>query len=339
MKSKTKLAIAGCAALLTLSSVIILSNQDKKTQGKLTDSFNEVNLKNAKQGRSKIPSSAQEIKTVYEAIKNNQIEVFEKYLKAGGVLSEVVMVENKEMSLAEVIVKHERLEFIRRAAVIVPDQLEPFEVADIREDTDAKSYLASSLPSVALQASANNLAPIIGAALKMGNKNFNKEILKLSKNDPQVLESAELAASEILPEIVQTCDQDQIRFLGDLGANPLTNNGEGKNGLASAGKSKCLKAISYWKKEQNVDFDKPNEEGISGFDVLSKFKDPELQSFTDNLQDEVVREVASLKAKTNRVSFYKKRSTPSIIDPEALVEPELRPDEATETAEFSEFSD
>lgn len=341
MKSRKKLVIAGCAVAFTLSSVVIISTRNNDSSGKLvkTEKNQTSSSKNIKGVKSKPTVSAEQVKLVYEAIKNNQIEVFEKYLKAGGTLTETVQVDNKEMTLAEVIVKHERLEFIHKAATTIPDHTYEHEVADIREDTQAKSHLSTELAAVALQASASNLAPIINAVAKMGNPKFKKDVLSLSKNNPEVLETAEVAASEILPEIVSTCDQDQIRFLGDLGANPMAKNDGGENALDSAGKSKCLKAITYWKKEQHVDFDKPNEDGVSGFDVLSKFKDPELQSFTDNLQDEAVREVASLKTKSNRVSFYKKRSAPSIIDPEALVEPELRPDEATETAEFSEFSD
>src|SRR5690606_27735831 len=185
----------------------------------------------------------------------------------------------------------------------------------------------------------NQLVPLIGAISKSSKPHLKSEMLNLSKDNPEVLSAIETAASEVLPEAVETCDQDQIRFLGDLGANPMDKNQKGSNALGAAGKTKCFNAISYWKKEQKIDFDEKNEEGISGFDVLSKFKDPELQSFTDTLQEEGVREIASLKPKVKRVSFYRKRVPSAIVDPEALVEPELRPDEATETAEFSEFSD
>lgn len=338
MKSRKKLVLAGCAVTLTLTAVVVISTNKKESTSILTDSST---VSGESKSSSKKKFTREEVKTVYQAIKENKIAPFIAYVKEGGDLSAVVTVEGKEITLAQAIVKHERLEFVHQVATHTSNTLKTpeynHESADIK-DTEKKSQL-SAVATGALSASANQLVPVIAAISKMGKPAFKKELLGLTKSNPDVLSAAEVAASEVLPQAVETCDQDQIRFLGDLGADPMAKNNKGANGLDAAGKTKCFKAISYWKKEQNLDFLKKNDEGVSGFDVLAKFKDPELQSFTDNLQEEGVREIASLKPKVKRVSFYKKRVTSGIIDPEALVEPELRPDEATETAEFSEFSD
>lgn len=330
MKSKKKVVIAGCAVALTLSTAIVITFTAKEKEDKVAEISKEKSSK-SKSGKKKTTASAQEIRTVYEAIKDNNIAPFVSYLEEGGSLNEVVEVDGKSMTLAQVVVHHERLEFVQKAASITFDQT-PNHNHEISQNP--KSFLSENK-----NGSSSPLVPLLQVTAQFAKPGFKAKVLGLSKNDPDVMKTMKGAASEVLPEVVETCDQEQISFLGDLGANPMAKNNAGKNALNSAGKSKCLKAISYWKKDQKIDFDQKNGEGISGFDVLAKFKDPELQSFTDKLQNETVREISSLKSKVKRVSFYKKRIPSAIIDPEALVEPELRPDEATETAEFSEFSD
>src|SRR5690554_306987 len=330
MKSKKKVAIAGCAVALTLSTAIVITFSGKETEDKVAE-VHKDNSSKSKTGKKKATASSQEIRTVYEAIKENKIAPYIYYHEEGGSLNEVVEVDGRPMTLAEAVVHHERLEFIHKAASLTLDQASHH---NHEKSQDPKSLLSENKND-----SPSPLVPLLQVMAQTAKPEFKAKVLGLSKNNPEVMETMKGAASEILPEIVETCDQDQISFLGDLGANPMAKNNTGKNALNAAGQSKCLKAISYWKKDQKIDFDKKNEEGISGFDVLAKFKDPELQSFTDKLQNDTVREISSLKPKAKRVSFYKKRVPSAIIDPEALVEPELRPDEATETAEFSEFSD
>ncbi|MFA5583341.1 MAG: hypothetical protein WDA09_03925 [Bacteriovoracaceae bacterium] len=333
MKSRNKLILGGCAVLLTFSTAVLISTNQKKENKQASATTHN------KSPEIKIPASV-----VYEAIKENKLEPFEAYIKQGGSLTAEVDIEGKKVTLAQAIVEHERLEFIQKAVTLAPEVKSHVYTHDSKEIKNANGAL-SQLSEVGggigtlSAAAANQLVPLIGAIAKSSKPNLKSEMLNLSKDNPEVLSGIETAASEVLPQAVETCDQDQIRFLGDLGANPMAKNQKGGNALGAAGKTKCFNAISYWKKEQNIDFDEKNEEGISGFDVLSRFKDPELQSFTDTLQEEGVREIASLKPKVKRVSFYRKRVPSAIIDPEALVEPELRPDEATETAEFSEFSD
>lgn len=304
MKPNKKLIAAGCTMAITLCALVVVSTKNGKKD--------DVLVKNEK--TIKKTFSSKDIKVVYDAIKANDLVPFEEYINEGGSLNEIVEDNNEKITLAQAIVKHERVNFVHKVAEI---QLK-----------DQKSQLANVSVS-----EAQVLVPLVKAIVTSARPGFKKEVLNLSKKDPEVVKAVQGAATSILPTAVETCDQDQIRFLGDLGADPSKS-------IGAAGKTKCFKAISYWKKEQKFDFDKKNDDGVSGFDVLSKFKDPELQSFTDSLQkDDEVREIASLKPKEKRVSFYKKRVTSAIIDPEALVEPELRPDEATETAEFSEFSD
>lgn len=343
MKSKKKVAMAGCALAVTLSTTVIVMMSGKKVSDKVGTNYEAFQTMSGK--KKSTVSSPQQIKVVYEAIKENNIEIFESYLEEGGSLNEVIEVNGSQMTLAEAIVHHERLEFIQKAASINVAQAShtnhefhqtPKNLSgDGHKDHLSESESASLSPGD----SYSLLVPLLQVVARSAKPEFKKAVLGLLKTNPELVRPLKGAASEVLPEVVATCDQEQISFLGDLGADPLVKNNEGRNGIDAAGKTKCFKAISYWKKDQKIDFDKKNEEGISGFDVLAKFKDPELQSFTDKLQGETIREISSLKPKVKRVSFYKKRVPSAIIDPEALVEPELRPDEATETAEFSEFSD
>lgn len=320
MKASKKIQIiSGCVVALSIPAIILLNQgTSEKTSG----------IAKTEKGKKPLATegtTSPKVKVVFEAIKNNKVEVFEEYLSNGGKLDEVVYLENnQQVTVAEAIVQYERTDFIQKV------------VAHNKKVTKAEWQATVKEGNI----SQTSLGLLVGAVAKMGQPQVKKEFLDLVKEDAQVLAATKSVASEVLPEVVQTCDENEISFLGDLGADPLQKNTDGSSALVKASESKCFKAISYWKKDQNVDFDKKNEEGVTAFDVLAKFKDPELQSFTDTLQEDGVREIASLKAKpSNRVSFYKKRSAPSIIDPEALVEPELRPDEATETAEFSEFSD
>lgn len=346
MKSKKKLILIGCTAVVSLSTVVVVSfknNTPNEEAASLLSQSPSV-LEKSKSGKKVKTFTSQDIKIVYEAIKENKIAPFEEYIKEGGSLNEVIHEGKTKITLAQAIVKHERLDFIKKAAEVAVNQTQlqvseyQYEAREVKAG-NAVPVLADVATQLLKSSTSTSLAPVIQAIASSPNAKFKKDVLGLSKSSPEMVKAVEAAATTVLPEVVSTCDQDQISYLGDLGADPMASNNDGKNALSTAGKSKCFKAISYWKKEQNFDFDKKDENGVSGFDVLAKFKDPELQSFTDKLQDETVREISSLKPKEKRVSFYKKRVPSAIIDPEALVEPELRPDAATETAEFSEFSD
>lgn len=110
---------------------------------------------------------------------------------------------------------------------------------------------------------------------------------------------------------------------------------DGSTPLTLAADHDCLPMLSYWK-EQGADFKKKDGRGVSALAILKKKKDAALVAFAESFEP---RKVASVTPPVP--DFYKKRKIPKdqIVDHSALIEPEERPMEATETAEFSEFAD
>lgn len=110
---------------------------------------------------------------------------------------------------------------------------------------------------------------------------------------------------------------------------------DGSTPLTIAAQNDCLPMLSFWK-EQKADFNQKDGRGLSAMSILKKKKDAALMAFVDSF--EVKRIPASVEGE---ISFYKKRKIPKdqIVDHSALIEPEERPLEATETAEYSEFAD
>lgn len=111
---------------------------------------------------------------------------------------------------------------------------------------------------------------------------------------------------------------------------------DGSTPLTIAAENDCLPMLSYWK-EQKADFNKKDGRGLTAMSILKKKKDAALMAFVDSF--DVNRKIASVKPE--EVNFYKKRVIPKdqIVDHSALIEPDERPMEATETAEYSEFAD
>ena len=115
---------------------------------------------------------------------------------------------------------------------------------------------------------------------------------------------------------------------------------DGMTPLTLAAENECLPMLSYWK-EQGADFKTKDARGKSALAILRFKKDPVLAAFVDSFDE---RKNAANKAGKSAPSvpdFYKKRKIPrdQIVDHAAMLEPEDRPLEATETAEFSEFAD
>lgn len=112
---------------------------------------------------------------------------------------------------------------------------------------------------------------------------------------------------------------------------------DGSTPITIAAENDCLPMLSYWK-EQKADFNAKDGRGVTAMSILRKKKDAALMAFVSSFETNT-RKIASVKPE--EVSFYKKRVIPKdqIVDHSALIEPEERPLEATETAEYSEFAD
>lgn len=113
---------------------------------------------------------------------------------------------------------------------------------------------------------------------------------------------------------------------------------DGSTPLTVAAENDCLPVLSYWK-DHGADFKAKDGRGKSALSILGTKKDAALMAFAESF---VVRRPASIAAVAPKeVSFYRKRVIPKDqkVDQTTLIEPEDRPLEATETAEYSEFAD
>ena len=111
---------------------------------------------------------------------------------------------------------------------------------------------------------------------------------------------------------------------------------DGSTPLTLAAQNDCLPMLSFWK-EKGADFRAKDGRGLTALSILSKKKDAALAAFAESFIERKIATVTVVK----KPDFYKKRKIPKeqIVDHAAMLEPEDRPLEATETAEFSEFAD
>lgn len=123
----------------------------------------------------------------------------------------------------------------------------------------------------------------------------------------------------------------------EAGLNWNTKAKDGSTPLTLAAEYDCLPVLGYWK-ELKADFNAKDGRGLTALSILRKKKDAAFVAFVDSFNS---RKIASIGAPAGEPNFYNKRKIPKdqMIDHSALIEPEDRPLEATETAENSEFAD
>ncbi len=139
-----------------------------------------------------------------------------------------------------------------------------------------------------------------------------------------------------------TCSHKLMPYLdvkGKISWN--TKAKDGSTPLTLAAENECLTVLSYWK-ENGADFKAKDGRGMTALSILGTKKNAATVAFRESF---ITRKIASVvvvqAAPPKEVSFYRKRVIPKDqrIDHSALIEPEDRPLEATETAEHSEFAD
>lgn len=178
---------------------------------------------------------------------------------------------------------------------------------------------------------------ILSLAVPRNNPEFFKVVMKENAKFDHVYGDKKwtllhLASSLCAHKIVPLLHQD-----GKLNWN--TKAKDGATALTIAAESDCLPVLSYWK-DHGADFKAKDGRGMSALSILGKKKDAALMAFAESF---IVRRPASVVvvAAPKEVSFYRKRVIPKDqkVDQSTLIEPEDRPLEATETAEYSEFAD
>ena len=180
-------------------------------------------------------------------------------------------------------------------------------------------------------------------------KSFDVLSLSIPKNNPELLE---LLLKEnpkldtgygdkkwtLLHMASAQCSHKLTSILDEKsGLSWNTKAHDGSTPLTLAAEHDCLPMLSYWK-EKKVNFNQKDGRGLTAMAILKKKKDAALVAFVESFEPK--RTIATAAAK-KEINFYRKRKIPKdqIVDPASLIEPEDRPFEANETAEFSEFSD
>lgn len=242
-------------------------------------------------------------------IKNDQ-KAFENYIAAGGKLGTNLEVEGGTYMVGELVVKYERLGFVKYA-----------KEQNLEFDVDAK-------------------------------KAFDVFSLSVSKNNPEILtlltdKKPNLTAKtygnknwSLLHMASSECSHKVIPVLHKAGMNWNIKAKDGSTALTVAAEAGCLQALSYWK-EHGADFKAKDGRGMTALSILSKNKDAAMMAFAESFMPK--RTIASVVtvAAPAEPNFYKKRIIPKdqLANRADLIEPEDRPDDANETAEYSEFSD
>ena len=182
---------------------------------------------------------------------------------------------------------------------------------------------------------------ILSIAVPRNNSSFYEVVAKENPKFDQVYGAKKW---NLLHMASAVCAHKIVPLLHKTGK--LDWNSKAKDGMTAltiAAEHDCLPVLSYWK-ENGADFKAKDGRGMTALSILNKKEDAALVAFADSF---VERRPASIKVITvaaaapKEVNFYRKRVIPKDqkIDQSAMIEPEDRPLEATETAENSEFAD
>lgn len=242
-------------------------------------------------------------------IKNDQ-SAFEAWVKNGGDLfAYLPLIDGKKLTVSEGLAYFERTGFIKF--------LQKNKMSFVKQARDGKEDILF----LALQKNNPELFDLLlkenpDLTATYGDKGWT------------LLHYAASGCNHKLGEVLQK----EKKLTYDLRAK------DGTMPLNLAAQSDCLKFLSFWK-EQGADFKKKDGRGTTALSILKGKKDAAMTAFYQSFE---APKVARLPASAPKeLNFYKKRVVPKDqqIDYSALIEPEDRPLEATETAEYSEFAD
>ena len=242
-------------------------------------------------------------------IKNDQAG-FEAWIKNGGDLfAYLPMIDGKEMTVAEGLAYFERTTFIKH--------LQANKISFVKQKKNGKD-------------------DILFMALQKNNPELFELLLK---ENPDLTATYGDKGWTLLHYAAAGCNHKLSSVLHK--EKKLTYDLKAKDGtipLNLAAQSDCLQMLSYWK-EHGADFKTKDGRGTNALSILGKKKDAAVSAFFQSF--ETKRSPATAFVEPPEVNFYKKRVVPKDqkIDYSALIEPEDRPMDATETAEYSEFAD
>lgn len=241
------------------------------------------------------------------ALIKNDLPAFERIVSNGGDLhSQLPLIDGKKLTVAQGLSYFERPSFVK--------YLQASKKSFLKQDGSAEhDILSLAIPK--------NNPELMGLLLKE-NPRLAEEY---GSKGYTLLHLASAACAHKLVPILQ---QDSLSW--------NTKAKDGSTPLTLAAQSECLPVLGYWK-DQRADFNLKDGRGNSAMSILRKNRDAAILAFVQSF--DVQRTIASVGPA--EVSLYRKRIQPKVklIDDSTLLEPEVRPAEANETAEYSEFSD
>lgn len=239
-------------------------------------------------------------------IKNDQ-KAFDSVLEAGvNIHEKLPLIDGKIYTIAQGTAHFERVGFMKSLSM--------------KKISYLKQSASDDFDIMTLAVHKNN--PEILSQLALEKPDFK---LSYGKKGWSLLHLASSICAHKLTPVLHTEGKLDWSLKAKDGSTPLT----------LAAQSDCLPMLSYWK-EQGADFNQKDGRGLTALSILRTKKDAALLAFAESFMP---RRSASVVVA--EVNFYKKRKIPKEqrIDHAAMIEPDDRPLEATETAESSEFSD
>lgn len=251
------------------------------------------------------------------ALIKNDLKGFESYISAGGNIHDTLPeIDGQKYTVAQGISYFERTDFakhlqMKKVSYLQQDDKKPFDIMTITVKKNNPDLLKQ---------------------ITMENPNFE---MAYGKNGWTLLHMASAWCSHKLTSMLHEKGKINWDHKAKDGSTPLT----------LAAENDCLPMLSYWK-EQGADFKIKDGRGKTALSILQDKKDAALQAFAQSFETRGTGTLSSALpgkpvAPAPVPDFYKKRKIPKdqIVDHAAMLEPEDRPLEATETAEYSEFAD
>lgn len=243
------------------------------------------------------------------ALIKNDLSAFKDFTDAGGDVHDMLPeIDGKEYSVAEGVAYFERTEFAKH--------LQNLKVSFVKQN-DKNPY------------------DIMTITVKKNNADLLKQI---SLQNPKFEMQYGKTGWTLLHMASAWCSHKLTSELNGKGkVNWDTKAKDGSTPLTLAAENDCLPMLSFWK-EMGADFKAKDGRGKTALAILKTKKDAALAAFAESFE---ARKIATITVKESVPDFYKKRKIPKdqIVDHSAMLEPEDRPLEATETAEYSEFAD
>lgn len=249
---------------------------------------------------------------------NNDQLAFENFITMGGDLhSTLPLVEGKTLTVAEGIAHFERVGFIK--------YLQSKKISFIKQNKNGENDI------VALAVAKNN--PELLKAIMEEKPDLT---IKYGEKKQNLLHIASTGCSDKIAPMLHQTGKFHADDQRKDGATPLT----------IAAENKCVPMLTLWK-DYKADFNKKDGRGKSPMAIIKKINDAEVADFMKALATGSERKPASISPIAAapkpevRVQLFRKRKIPKdeLADHTNMVDPEIRPLDAEETSDFSEFSD